>query len=239
MLKYTLVVLGSLCLLNLAVHASPTLQQGEQTNYKEEAGLGIGALIGGLIAGPPGAIIGAAGGAWYGNREKQEDSKVSQLQIDLASRQAELAALEQEFKQLQAAYGQELHRVKLEKDRNARQALSHGVSLSVYFRTDSVALDPAYVPRIRKLGKFIAAYPDIQIHLAAHADRRGTEQYNNTLSEKRARVIRELLLQTGLDGRRVHAHAYGEREATSAPGDVEGYIFDRRVDIQLTLDTQT
>ena len=38
---------------------------------------------------------------------------------------------------------------------------------------------------------------------------------------------------------RIHAHAYGESEALSALGDDEGYVFDRRVNIHVTLHTET
>lgn len=238
MIKYTILVLSSLCIFNIAVYAGPTNTGNDKPGHKEETGLGIGALIGGLIAGPPGAIIGAAGGAWYGNREKHADNKITRLQRDLRNKQAELVALEQEFNQLQGIFGEQLQKVNFEPGHNALEALSQGVSLSVYFRTDSSDIDPENIPRISKLGNFIRTYPEIQVHLAAHADRRGTDTYNRKLSEKRAMRIRDYLLQSGLDRDRIHPYAYGEKEAMSAIGDTEGYVFDRRVDIQLSLETQ-
>ena len=80
MIKYTLLILSSLCIFNIAVHANPLTSRNTAANHKEEAGLGMGAIIGGLIAGPPGAIIGAAGGAWLGNKKKREDIKLSDLE---------------------------------------------------------------------------------------------------------------------------------------------------------------
>ncbi len=238
MIKYTFLVLSCLCLFNVAVYAGQPGQRSDVENHKEEAGLGIGALIGGLIAGPPGAIIGAAGGAWYGNREKKEDLAMARLEQDLAIKKAELVAMQDEFGRLQEVFGQNMQTVKLEAGFDSLQALSNGVSLSIYFRTDSAEIDPEIVPRIRKLGNFIQGYPAIQVHLAAHADRRGTEDYNRKLSEERASTIRQYLLNSGINEERIHPYAYGEKEALSAIGDHEGYVFDRRVDIQLSLDTQ-
>ncbi|MFT5133582.1 MAG: outer membrane protein OmpA-like peptidoglycan-associated protein [Gammaproteobacteria bacterium] len=238
MIKYTFLIFSSLCLFNIAVYANPLTSRNTAANHKEETGLGIGAIIGGLIAGPPGAIIGAAGGAWFGNKEKREDIKLSDLERRLIEKQGELASLESEFQQMQGRFGNQLHKVKMEKRRGALEDLSRGVSLTVYFRTNSAELDAEIIPRINKLANFIKDFPEIQVQVDAHADRRGDQKYNLALSKQRAQTISQELLKTGLDSNRVHSHAYGESEALSALGDVEGYVFDRRVNIQLTLDTE-
>ena len=238
MIKYTLLILSSLCIFNIAVHANPLTSRNNAANHKEEAGLGIGAIIGGLIAGPPGAIIGAAGGAWFGNKEKQEDIKLSKLEQRITEKQGELVALESEFQQLQGAFGQQLQKVKMEKRVGALEQLSEGVSLTVYFRTNSAEMAVENIPRITKLAKFINNFPEIEIQLEAHADRRGDREYNKKLSEQRAQTISRELIAAGLDSTRIHSHAYGESEALSVLGDEEGYVFDRRVNIRLTLDTE-
>jgi len=207
-------------------------------NHQEEAGLGIGAIIGGLVAGPPGAIIGAAGGAWLGNREKQEDSKLSELEQGLIDKQSELAYLQKKLQQLQNSFGEQLHKVKVEKRLGVLEDLSRGVSLTIYFRTNSAEVDAEIMPRIKKLAHFIKEFPEIQLQLEAHADRRGHSSYNKMLSKQRAMVISQELIRAGVDAARIHTHAYGESEARSAIGDVEGYVFDRRVNIHLTLNTE-
>ena len=84
----------------------------------------------------------------------------------------------------------------------------------------------------------IKEFPEIQLQLEAHADRRGHHNYNIQLSKQRAQAIRQELIRSGLDPVRIHAHAYGESAALTAMGDEEGYIFDRRVNIHLTLNTE-
>jgi len=237
MIKYTVLILGSLCIFNIAVHANPLTERNIAASHGEETGLGIGAIIGGLIAGPPGAIVGAAGGAWYGRPAQQEAAQLSSLEKRLVEKQAELAGLEAEFQQLQGTFGRELQQVTMERRRDALKALSEGVSMSVYFRTDSAEIESGLRPRLKKLAAFLQGFPAIQVHLDAHADRRGRESYNRQLSEKRARRIWRELTAAGLDGARIHSHAYGESRAKSAVGDREGQVFDRRVTIQLTLDT--
>lgn len=238
MLKYALIIFSSLCLFNIAVYANPLAQRNTEANQKQETGLGLGAIIGGLIAGPPGAIIGAAGGAWFGEKEKQEDQKLARVETELLQRTTELAYLENEFDQLRYAHGEELKKVKLDQSDNNLKKLSEGVSLNVYFRTGSAELNPGMRPAIQRLGVYLKNFPEIQLQLEAHADRRGNEDYNRNLSQQRAQAIARELINMGLDGSRIHTHAYGESKNQSTPGDLEEYVFDRRVTIALTLNTE-
>jgi outer membrane protein OmpA-like peptidoglycan-associated protein len=238
MIKYTLLILSSLCLFNIAVYANPPTDRDTPKNVKAGSGIGLGAIIGGLIAGPPGAIIGAAGGAWFDTKEDQEDIKLSELEKGLIEKQGELTSLQNEFQQLQGSYGRQLYKVKMEKHSVALEELSQGVSLAVHFRTNSAEIDSEIFPRIKKLANFIKDIPEIQVQLEAYADRRGSESYNKILSRQRAETISQALLKAGLDPSRIHSHAYGESAALSKPGDLEGYVFDRRVNIQLTLHTE-
>ena len=235
MIKYTLIVLTSLCFFNIVVHANPLTERNTKANHKEETGLGIGAIIGGLIAGPPGAIIGAAGGAWFGNKEKREDEKTTQLENTLIEKQSELAYLQDEFARLNNAHGQALHKVKSESRTHDLQDLSNAVSLSVYFRTNSADIDANRAAGIQKLATYLNKFPEIQIQLDAYADRRGSESYNRELSRTRADAIKRELIKAGLQSSRIRSNAYGESLAQSAEGDDEGYVFDRRVTVSLSL----
>lgn len=239
MIKVTALLLSSLCLFNIAVHANPLTDRNTSADHKEEAGLGLGAIIGGLIAGPPGAIIGAAGGAWLGNKQAGKESKLKLLEQRLTEKDSELAFLQNEFSDMQNGFSQKLHKVKMEKRISALEDLSRGVSLTVYFRSNSAEVDTEIIPHIEKLVHFIKEFPEIQIQLQAHADRRGHSDYNKKLSRDRADIITQQLIRAGLDPARIHVHAYGESRARSVIGDVEGYVFDRRVNIQLTLNTET
>ena len=247
MTKFIILGLLSLSLFNVVAYANPIIPEPSKPsrtpepakpNHKEEMGLGLGALIGGLIAGPPGAIIGAAGGAFFGNKEKQKDTKTAGLEQRLVEKQSELAYLQDQFSDLQMQYGKELQKVKLQDHTSALDKLSRGMALTVYFRTNSTAVDRDVAANIQRLANFLKDFPEIQLHLDAHADKRGSDYYNQNLSRRRAQAVRQTLVEAGIDGKRIHSHAYGESKATAKDGDVEGYIFDRRVNIVLTLDSQ-
>ena len=233
MSKYMAATTVLLFLLNGVVSAAPVA--AKPGTHKPEMGLGLGAVIGGLLGGPPGAIIGAAGGAWLGDRQKKKDDTLSDLEKKLQQKQTELAGLQQQFARLESSHDSELHRVNMEKQVSAVEKLSDGVFLNIYFRTNSAALGPQNDLGIEHLAHYLKDLPEISVDLEGHADRRGTDAYNIKLSQQRAETIRQALIRNGLAENRIHCHGYGESGAKAARGDIEGYIFDRRVRIKLTL----
>ena len=233
MLKYLLLGLTLMCAFNIAAHADST--SVPTSGRKEGVGLGLGALIGGLIAGPPGAILGAAGGIFLGNSEARHDAGRSALEQRLEQKQDELDDLRRQFAERDAQAEMPLRPVRLEERWSAMEQLSNGITFTVYFRTASADPDPEFRPRLQHLARYLGEFQDIQLQIEAHADRRGSTAYNRSLSERRAAAVSEILRQAGIPARRIHAHAYGESQAMAAEGDREGYVFDRRVTIQLTL----
>ncbi|MFQ5658815.1 MAG: OmpA family protein [Gammaproteobacteria bacterium] len=236
MIKNVLIGLGLLFLF----HTSAQADAGSipSSRHKDEMGLGAGALIGGLIAGPPGAVIGAAGGAWFGNREAKKDIKIATLEKRLTEKQTDLAYLQTRLTELQSEYGSEMKKVKLDNRLPLLHELTRGVSLIVYFRTNRANIEPEIIPRIARLAGFLRNFPEIKLRIEAYADRRGREQYNQQLSGRRAQAVEDELIGDGLQRNRISSRAYGESRALAAEGDREGYVFDRRVIVHLTLDSE-
>lgn len=236
MIKYLVFGTVFLCLFNITAHAGPVTEKAR--THKDVMGLGMGAIIGGLIAGPPGAIIGAAGGAWYGDKQDKKETRLVTLKQRLQEKQSALTNLQGEFATMENNQKGELQKVKMEQQISALDKLSQGVTLTVYFRTNSYSIDAENTSRIEHLAHYLQTFPEIQINLGAYSDRRGTDAYNLQLSQQRADAVRQALLQGGLQARRIHTHAYGDSMAKIAAGDYDGYVFDRRVIIQLSLDDE-
>jgi len=53
-------------------------------------------------------------------------------------------------------------------------------------------------------------YPSMEIELSSHTDRRGSDSYNETLSEKRAISAKQYLVEAGIPSERITAKGYGE-----------------------------
>jgi outer membrane protein OmpA-like peptidoglycan-associated protein len=234
MLKYIVLGTAVMCLFNIAAHAA-----GEGTaTPREPAGIALGAILGGLLGGPPGAILGAAGGGWLGARDGAKDGRIAELERRLAGREAEFALLQDRFNDLDSGRDAASTTVALEQRRRALDQLAAGVSLTIHFRTGSAEIDPAQAAPLGDLARFLADFPGIRLQLDAHADRRGGADYNRDLSTRRANAVRERLLSAGLEPGRLEVHAWGESRASAVARDAEGLMFDRRVTVQLSLDTE-
>ncbi len=71
------------------------------------------------------------------------------------------------------------------------------IDLEIYFDYDSAAITPTAIPELLELGKALAS-DDLKSErflLAGHTDAAGGEDYNQTLSEKRANAVRSFLSQ--------------------------------------------
>ena len=68
-----------------------------------------------------------------------------------------------------------------------------------------------------------------------HADPRGSDQYNQDLSEARAASVGQVLQEVGASPMTIQTEGRGEQEAL-ADGQNRFYALDRRVDIQLSFD---
>jgi outer membrane protein OmpA-like peptidoglycan-associated protein len=230
--------LAAICLFNIVAYAAPVAAETKTVKHKEEIGMGVGGILGGLIAGPPGVLIGIAGGAWLGDREERADSKIAGLQGDLIKKQTELVVMEKQFNDLQLQFGNELQRVSASRQLSSLEDLSKGVSLSVYFRTGSDEINEDTLPRIGQLAAFLQQYPQIRLLVEAHTDTRGSVALNRELGQKRANSVQSVLVRAGISSNRILTYSYGAARASAPANDPDGTAFDRRVDIVLTLDNQ-
>lgn len=53
-------------------------------------------------------------------------------------------------------------------------------------------------------------YPELQLHVSAHTDSRGSHEFNLWLSEMRAETAANYIISQGIDSSRVHETGYGE-----------------------------
>lgn len=96
-----------------------------------------------------------------------------------------------------------------------------------------------------KLDKLVEDMKGINLEViiaTGHADRFGTDAYNQKLSEKRAAAVKTYLVGKGVDANRVFAEGKGETQPVTKPGDCKGPKSkkviaclqpDRRVDIEI------
>jgi len=104
---------------------------------------------------------------------------------------------------------------------------------SLYFKTNQAILrSTAHA----KLDSIIAAiqlkHPQI-ILIEGHADSRAGENYNQSLSERRANAVRDALIAGGIQAARITSRGYGEQRPIATNHDRLGRQRNRRVEIYL------
>lgn len=199
---------------------------------EESIGLGSGAAIGAMAGGPVGLILGAAFGGWLGDRfhaERSErrsaDERAAKASEHSASLERLLTATERDV----AAKDAELFG-----ERAAhRRSLEEALAIEVFFRTEQSGLDGATEERLAKLVGLVAPIDGAVIRLEGHADARGTEDYNATLSTERATAVRDALVRAGMPAERVIVTAAGEASSTAAEQDADGMALERRVEMRI------
>ncbi len=80
----------------------------------------------------------------------------------------------------------------------------------IYFNFDSAIIRPDAEIELAKILAAMREYPELVIHIESHTDSRGPDDYNEKLSERRARSTMEWLVSKGISKDRLTAKGYGE-----------------------------
>lgn len=187
----------------------------DDPNKRSKIGAAIGAVVGGVAGHQAdgkkgkyvGAVVGAIAGAAVGN---YMDKQHAELQKQLAEEAAR----------------NELQIVELPGD-----ALKIGLASEVSFDVDKYAIKPSALPTYQKIGSILQSYDKTIIHVVGHTDSTGSDQYNQTLSERRSNAVGTELIHQGVANTRVRLEGRGEREPIADNGTPEGRTRNRRVDI--------
>lgn len=81
---------------------------------------------------------------------------------------------------------------------------------NVLFDVDKSNLTPDSENTLNKLVTVLDKYPDTDIELQGHTDNTGSEKYNQTLSEKRAKSVSAYLKEKGIAAKRINVKGFGE-----------------------------
>ena len=107
-------------------------------------------------------------------------------------------------------------------------------SSNILFGFDQSALSNDAKVNLDKLVTVLNHYPDTDIEIQGHTDSRGSESYNQTLSEKRASEVNSYLLQKGITGTRMKIKGFGETLPKYDNDTEEGRAQNRRVEFLIT-----
>lgn len=107
-------------------------------------------------------------------------------------------------------------------------------TLQIEFDFDKDEVRPQYHDKLRKAADFINKYPGTKFLLAGHTDSRGSEEYNEALSVRRAAAVKKYLVeQFGIAAHIMSPKGYGETQPVDTNSTDEGRQRNRRVEVIL------
>lgn len=92
-------------------------------------------------------------------------------------------------------------------------------------REESAAVLDAAVAHLKQCG-------GVRVRIQGHTDSIGSEEYNDSLSVRRAQSVRRYFIDAGVDGARLSPEGLGERQPLAPNDSQEGRAENRRVEIK-------
>jgi outer membrane protein OmpA-like peptidoglycan-associated protein len=104
----------------------------------------------------------------------------------------------------------------------------------VLFGFDRSDLGANAATNLDKLINVLNKYPDTDIEILGHTDNKGTDEYNQGLSERRATSVSGYLKNHGISSSRVSTKGMGENDPIASNDTEEGRSQNRRVEFVIT-----
>ncbi len=108
----------------------------------------------------------------------------------------------------------------------------------VTFGYDSATVQPQFQATLDQVASTLREYPSTAIDIYGHTDSRGSDVYNQGLSERRANAVQSYLSSRGVQYERIATRGYGETALKCAETSEDGYRCNRRVEIRIAPITQ-
>ncbi len=166
-------------------------------------------------------------------KDLSEDRESSRLdartrEADLARSDAERAKQDAELARKQA---EDLQRQIAEL--NAKET-DRGLVITLgdlLFETGKAELKGGTASNLSKLSAFLTSYPDRTVVIEGHTDSVGSDDYNMSLSQRRANSVQQFLLAQGIAPNRINASGKGENFPVASNDSNSGRQMNRRVEV--------
>ena len=98
----------------------------------------------------------------------------------------------------------------------------------VYFGFDSTVVGQGELPKIDAVAQHLSSRPSRVVVIEGNCDERGSNEYNMSLGENRAIIIRNYLVQSGISSDRIQTRSYGEEKPAVDGHDESAWSRNRR-----------
>jgi outer membrane protein OmpA-like peptidoglycan-associated protein len=110
---------------------------------------------------------------------------------------------------------------------------------NIYYDYDKWFIRDDARPHLDKVVTLMQDNPTMSVELGSHTDSRGRDEYNETLSQRRAEAAVEYIVSQGVDASRITAKGYGENQLTNrckndVPCSEAEHQLNRRTELRIT-----
>lgn len=103
----------------------------------------------------------------------------------------------------------------------------------VTFAVGSATIEPDFRDTLNSVADTLARYERSYIDIYGHTDSTGSDEFNQTLSERRARSVADYLSTRGVQYARMETRGFGESQPIASNTTEEGRAANRRVEIRI------
>jgi outer membrane protein OmpA-like peptidoglycan-associated protein len=172
-------------------------------------GAGVGKIAGNTALGAViGAAVGGAAGAIIGKKMDKQKKELEQVLPENTN-------------------------VEVVEEEGQAPALKVTFDSGILFATNSSIVSDASKTALRNFADNLEKNPDTDLKIVGHTDNTGKVDYNQTLSEKRAKSVYDYLLEQGVSSKRMIYEGKGIHQPVANNSTVEGRAKNRRVEIMI------
>ncbi len=106
----------------------------------------------------------------------------------------------------------------------------------VNFEFDSSQLSAGSERVLNEAADTLMEFPNLRVEVQGHTDSRGSSEYNQRLSQRRAASVRDYLISRGVNADNLTARGYGEAQPIASNETDEGRARNRRVVLRFIVD---
>lgn len=172
-------------------------------------GAGVGKIAGNTALGAViGAAVGGATGAIIGKRMDKQRQELEQVLPEETT-------------------------VEVVEEEGQAPALKVTFDSGILFATNSSTVSDASKSALRNFAGNLEKNPDTDLRIVGHTDNTGKVDYNQTLSEKRAKSVYDYLIDQGVSSRRMVFEGKGIHQPVADNSTADGRSKNRRVEIMI------
>lgn len=183
-----------------------------------------------------GAIIGAASGAVLGGLANKSNRKKGALIGAVGGGLAGTAVgayMDKQKQDLEKVLAAERNAGAIQVEELTGDILRVTMTDQTAFEFDSAQIKSGFNSTMDKIANVVNRYGKTHLTIVGHTDNAGSDQYNQSLSERRAQSVAQYFANTGVIPERVTAEGKGEKAPRASNNTPEGRRLNRRVEVYI------